>query len=144
MILYYCHYPAHILRKLLLNSVNTAAAATLSDSYLVYCHLIILPSKVVFKGYNINILFPIYELYMNNIVPNDLNVLLTKDEMVNRMIVKMLQFFVQASIPSLCAIMTVYFTALVPQNKMIYTINYSREIVLKDMVIVLILQSFVK
>ena len=87
---YYCHYPAHILRKLLHNSVNTAAA--LSDSYLVYCHLIILFSKVISKSYNINLLFAIYEIYVNNTVPNDMNVLLTKDEMVNRMIVKKLQF----------------------------------------------------
>ena len=63
-----------------------------------------------------------------------MNVLLTKDEMVNQMIVKKLQFLVQASIPSLCAIMTVYFTALVPQTKMICFMSYSSKIVLNDTV----------
>ena len=63
--------------------------------------------------------------------------------MVNRMIVKKLQFFVQASIPSLCAIMTVYIAALVPQTMMICILSYGCEIVLNDTVIVLILQSFV-
>ena len=66
-----------------------------------------------------------------------MNALLTKDEMVNGMIVKKLQFFVQASIPSLCAIMTVYFTALVSQTKMICIMSYICKIVLNDTVIVL-------
>ena len=138
---YYCHYPAYILHKLLHNSVNTAA---FSYSYLVYSHLIISFSKVNSKGYNINILFAIYGLYIDNTIPNDLNVLLTKDEMVNRMIVKEMHFFVQASIPSLCAIMTVYFTALVPHTKMICIISYSCKKVLNNIMIVIILPSFVK
>ena len=44
--------------------------------------------------------------------------------------------FVQASIPSLCAIMTVYGTALVPQTKIIFIISNGCRIIINGTVIV--------